>query len=296
MLGAALVALCSAACFAVCSVAQHRAAGRVEEFGALDPGLMLRLVRQRQWLLGSVADAAGITLQVVALGMGAVVVVQPLLVSGLLIAVPLSAALDHRRLHRDEVVGAALCVAGLLAFLLVAHPTPGRTAVSLRMAAGVVLTVAVLTGVLLTVAARRSAGRAVVLAAAAGVLYGLCAPLLRIVATHLDEPGLLLRSWPVYGLVVAGAAGFLLSQNAFQAGALPAPLACLTITEPLVAVAAGFALLHERVSARPGALVVDALVVLAVVTGVVLLARAAPAPPVGGCAPAAPVPVPPLVR
>ena len=51
-----------------------------------------------------------------------------------------------------------------------------------------------------------------------------------------------------------GVVGFLLTQNAYQAGSLPAPLACITICEPMVAVTLGVTLLHEHLDAGPLAL------------------------------------------
>ena len=56
------------------------------------PSLLLRLVRRPMWLAGTAADWSGFGLQALALGMGSILVVQPLLCTGLLFALPIGAA------------------------------------------------------------------------------------------------------------------------------------------------------------------------------------------------------------
>jgi drug/metabolite transporter (DMT)-like permease len=85
-----------------------------------------------------------------------------------------------------------------------------------------------------------------------------------------------LFEWPLLVIAGCGVVGFLLTQNAYQAGSLPAPLACITICEPMVAVTLGVTLLHERLDAGPLALCVIVLSVVAVVVGVVIVARNSP--------------------
>lgn len=291
--GGVLAALAAAACFAAASVAQHRAAARVEPSRPLDPRLLLRLLRQPLWLVGGGADVAGLLLQVVALAKAPVVLVQPLLVAALLLAVPLAAALDRRRPVRAEVAGVLLCTAGLLTFLAVAQARPGRSAVPFA-AALPTLGVAGAVAVAVTVSVRRirpGPGRAVVLAAGCGVLYGVSSALIKLVTAELAHPWRALGSWPLIAVVVVGGAGLLLNQNAFQAGALAAPLATLTIVEPVTAAVVGLVLLGERVATGAAHLAAYAGIVVAVVAGVLLLALHTPqvtaaGPPGRGDAPA----------
>ncbi len=91
------LALASAGLFAVGTAVQHRAA--VAHPGT-DQGhvrLILSLARRPAWLLSNLALIAGVVLHGVALSKGTLVVVQPLLVSGLLFTMPLSARLHRRR-------------------------------------------------------------------------------------------------------------------------------------------------------------------------------------------------------
>lgn len=275
-----LFALLAASCFAVASVSQHRAASQVEVAPALHPGLLLRLARQRAWFLSIAADITGVVLQTVALGLAAVVIIQPTLTSGLLLAVPLYAFLDRRAPTRSELVGATLCTVGLIVFLISAHATPGKESLAgwqfwPYASACVVVTVACV-----STAARTppGPGRAIVLAVGCGFLYGATGPLLRVVATGVDDPRTLFTTWPIYLLVVIGITGYLLNQNAFQAGSLPAPLAVLTILDPVVGATAGLIFLHESVSTSIGDLSAMLAAAVAVILGIVLLSRTASTP------------------
>ena len=268
------VALLAAACFAFTAVAQHRAVGQMETTRAMNPRLILLLIRSPLWWAATVGDLAGFLLQAVALGLGAVTLVQPVLVSGLLLAIPLSAAVNHRRPARGELIGAGLCCAGLAVFVLSGSPEPGRDSVPAWEGMVLVAVLAALTAALVLVAHRSAGrGRSIALAAAAGVLFGAAAPLLRLVATRVDDPLTLLTSWPLPALVVVGLVGFLLSQNAFQSGELPGPLAMLTIVEPYVAVLVGLVLLHERISTHPVDIVLLVLSTLAATAGVLIVTR-----------------------
>lgn len=93
--------------------------------------------------------------------------------------------------------------------------------------------------------------------------------------------------------------GLLLSQTAYRGG-LGAPLAVVTLANPVAAAAIGLALLGERLQGGPVSLVLAALGTVAAVRGVVLLSRAQarntePDDARGGPAPAEPAadPVPP---
>jgi hypothetical protein len=270
---AALVALISASCFAVSSVAQHTVAARTPTEGTLNPRLFLQLMRSPLWWAGSFGDLFGFILQGVALALGAVAVVQPLLVTGLLLAIPISAAVEHRHVARAEIYGALLACAGLAAFLLAARPSAGNERVTPHDGFLLLVTVAPIVVVLILVGLRTTGvARSVALALSAGTLFGVCSPLLSATVHNLHH----IPVWPVLTVFGCGVTGFLLTQNAYQAGSLPAPLACLTIVEPIVAVTLGVTLLHEHLDASPGSLVVIALGVAAVTWGVILVARNAP--------------------
>jgi len=267
----AVFALLSAGCFAVTSVLQHRAAREVPDTGA-GAGLVLRLLHRPLFLLAVCAQVAGLALQTLALGLGALVVVQPLLVCGLLLAIPLSTVADGRPVTRRELGGAALVAAGLAAFLLGASPGTGRRSVPVAHAAVPSAALATVAVVAVLAARRRGPGRAAQLAFAAGCLYGISAAALDLVAHGLvDAPVSLLRSWPVPALVVSGAGGLVLTQAAYQSGSLAQPLAMLTVIEPLAACLMGALVLDESLAGGVAARLAQTLGALVAAAGVVLL-------------------------
>jgi drug/metabolite transporter (DMT)-like permease len=267
------VALVSAFFFALGAVGQHQVASQSTAQQSFDPRLFLDLARSPMWWASSFGDLFGFVLQGVALSMGAVALVQPLLVASLLLAIPLSAAISKRKVERAEITGALICCAGLAAFLLAADPGSGHDHIDagdgLLLLAGVGPVVA-----LLLVIALRSRGlaRAVTLALSAATLFGVCSPLMSVAVNDIDH----FFSWPILVVAICGTAGFLLTQSAYNAGSLPAPLACITIGEPIVAVTIGVGILSEHLKAGPFEIVVIVLSVVAVVVGVSMVARHAP--------------------
>jgi len=91
-------------------------------------------------------------------------------------------------------------------------------------------------------------------------------------------------SWLPYAVVVVAVLGLLLAQSAFEAAPLRASLPAITAAEPLTGIAYGISVFAERVRIAPVWLVLEATGLIAMVTGVVLLARSpmlAPHPSVG---------------
>jgi len=258
---------------------QHRAARRVRRPGAVRARLLLDLARKPTWSASLACTVLGVTLQCVALVTGPLVLVQSILVTALPVAVVFSHLLRRQRPDRIVLLGSGLCVAGLVGFLVIAQPAAGAArptpAAALGMAAGVLALLALCLGV-----ASRTRGRArtLGLAAAAGTLYGVTAGLAKV-AAGTGEHGILamLGDWPVYLVAFCGPLGFLLTQNAFNAGvALSPALAVITVGEPLTALAMGVLWLGETV--RAGALPVlgEVTTLLVLCTGVAVLSRRAP--------------------
>ena len=78
------------------------------------------------WLAGIAADALGFVGQAVALTIGRLAVVQPLLATSMVFALPLGHRLTAQRVTRSDVGAAVLVTASLIAFLTIANPSGGR--------------------------------------------------------------------------------------------------------------------------------------------------------------------------
>ena len=101
---AVALAVLAAALFAVAAAVQQRSAAAVADDRGRGPKLVLTLVRQPLWWVGTLADVGGYAAQAAALGLGSLLLVQPLLVTSLLFALPLGAWLAGRRLRRSDRV------------------------------------------------------------------------------------------------------------------------------------------------------------------------------------------------
>ena len=272
---AAALALLAAVLFAVASAVQQRSAADVPDTEA-GARLVLALARRPRWWAGTLSDTGGFAAQAAALGLGSLLLVQPLLVTTLLVALPLGARWAGRRLRRSDWVWSALLVLALALFAVVGEPTTGVDRAGWRpwLPAWIVLGLLV-GGCLAGAAVRRGTARAVLLAVAAGVAYGIGAALTKGVVSQLDD-GLvaLLTSWETWLLVVAMVGGTYLQQSAYQAGALEASLPAVTVGEPVVAVALGIGVLQERLQADGAEWALIGVLVVVMAAATVALARA----------------------
>ncbi|HEY0572834.1 MAG TPA: DMT family transporter [Pseudonocardia sp.] len=241
------IALLAAVCFGVASVLQHDGALRARQRTPLHPGLMVELARKRGWLIGVVAQAAGVTLHLVAVNMGALSVVQPVLTIGLVVALGLQ-RLSGRQVSRPAMLAAGQVVLGLAVFLAVMPPDQAAIPVDAEgwfpglLLAGLLLAATLAGGLSL-----RGTARCVCLGAGAGVLMATSAALGKAWGEVLNTHGLvgLTSSWQFWAAVGCGAAGTLLSQTAFQAGPLGGSLGAMMAIDPVIGVGLGVVVFGE---------------------------------------------------
>jgi len=270
-----ILALLAALVFGISSVAEQRGTGHVKERGALSPRLLLDLVRDPLWVTAIGATVLGFVLQVLALKYGSLAVVEPLLICDLIFAVLINSHLRHRR---DPIifVGSAMCAAGVAGFLIIGHPSGGKTHVGALVLVPLAVAIVVLVGGSVFVADRDKRVQALALALATGVCYGVSAFLIKIVTGNGIHH--LLTTWPIYTLAVVGPLGFLLNQNAFQeSGDLIAPvLSIITAADPLISILLAVVFLDEKLNSTPGGIVGQILTLTLMVIGIVIIARHAP--------------------
>jgi drug/metabolite transporter (DMT)-like permease len=270
-----VVSLLAAVCFGVASVLKHRGALRARPRTPLHPGLLVELAGKAGWLAGVAAQAAGVTLHLVAVNLGPLSVVQPILTVGLVVALLLQ-RLSGRRVSRSSLLAAGLVVIGLAVFLAVTPSGSAGGPVVLStwapglLLAGVVLAVVGLAGLL-----GSGTVRCVCFGASAGVLMATSAALGKAWGAVLHSGGLvaLAGSWQLWAALACGALGTLLSQAAFQAGPLGGSLAAMMAIDPVIGVGLGVVVFGEPfATSSTAALRVLGLAVTLV--GVILLATA----------------------
>ncbi|MET0191613.1 MAG: DMT family transporter [Pseudonocardia sediminis] len=264
------LALLAALLFALSAVAQQRAAAGAPAGAAL----LGALVRSPVWLAGTAAGGLGFVALVGARASGPLLLVQPLLATTLLFALPLAARLRGRPVTRTDLTRAATLTVALAVFVVSGRPASGEVPATSGSWAPALAGAVVVVLACVATAARRPPGtaRAVLLAAAAAVSFALGAVLLAGVVEALGRgPLAALTAWPTWAVLAAVLGGSWLQQAAYQAGDLAASLPVVTAGEQGVAAVLGVVVLGERVAPGP----VAVLAFLVVLVAAAALARAA---------------------
>lgn len=248
-----------------------------------------------RWAAALSLTGAGVVLHVLALNFGTVAVVQALGTLTLLFALPISALRYRRRIGTAGWIDALLTVAGLAAIMSLSVESD-RPALLSGTAGGFLALVTLTAVTALTAGARLSGARlrAVLLAAAAGVAFGISSVMSKAVMAAFTSGGM--AAVPVLvaaAVVVFSVGGYLLGQLSYRGAGLAAPLATVSVANPVVAAIAGVVFFDEGFRYSPGSLVVVALAAVVMTRGVIGLARhtAVPPPPGEAGAPAGPVTV-----
>jgi drug/metabolite transporter (DMT)-like permease len=239
----------------------------------------LYLLRQPMWLLGMVSMGGTFVFTALALYFGELATVQPILVTELIFTLALRRFWLGDRIPTRTWGAAALLCAGLFGFLVVAHPQEGHghpsatawiVAVGSRSVVVVVLVVLSRWG--------SPARRAALLGAAAALVWAIDAAFVKSATEVLARDGWsgLLVHWPLYGVVVTGVLGTVLLESAFAVGPLAASQSALLIVDPLASIALGVELFGEQLRSAPIDIAFQAVFLLGMFAGVVLLSRWAP--------------------
>jgi drug/metabolite transporter (DMT)-like permease len=270
-----VLALTAAVLFALGTVLQQKEASQASGEEALKAGFLLQLVRRPVWLAGIAADGIGYVAQAAALGIGRLVVVQPLLASMVVFALPLGVKILGQRIGRREVLAALAVTVGLAVFLVVADPEGGRedATTGAWIASFAVASAVVVPLVLVGRVAKRPPLKAALLGIATGVLWGLSAGLTKAVVEDIDEGVLaLLEDWHLYALVVVGWASLTLSQASLQTGALAPAVATQAALDPITSVLLGVFAFEETIHDSALGVTLSLAGFVVMVAGIVVLA------------------------
>ena len=246
------LALVAAFWFALAAALQQKGALNLPEISLRHPASLARLVGQTMWLLGTLALVTGYVFQAAALDRGRLAIVQPLLVSTVVFALPLGYFLTRQQVGRREILGAGVIVLGLALFAIFGDPAGGKENTSTAEWAIAIAALAAVCAVLLLFGGRGGLTmKAAVYGTVAGILFGLSAALTKPTMEFLhDGLGELLSNWEPYALAVAGVLGFVLQQVSLGTGRLAPSVATVSVANPVVGILLGVVLLDERLS-RP---------------------------------------------
>jgi drug/metabolite transporter (DMT)-like permease len=281
---AILLSLAGAALNATASVAQ-RAENRQETDSSTSMlRKLLDLAAEPIWWLGIAAMISGFACEAVALTIGQIALVEPVMIAELPLTIIGARIFLGRHLTGrawTAIVGLAVGVAALVAALAPEGGDPGTVRLSTWLIAGGVVVAAALACVV--VAQRAHGARAALLGVATGAVFALMSALVSGVGAIYSHGGIgaVLTSWQTYAAVVAGPSSFFLLQKALQAGTLVASQPGFTLVNPLVSVFWGVLVFGE--TTRTGLwLVLGAVAAVGVVVATVALVRATEHQQTGG--------------
>lgn len=272
----ALFALLAAVGNATGTVLQRLGARTVPPGDAFSVRIVRHLVRSPAWLGGIAIVVGAAACQALALTLGSLSLVQPILVTELPFTLLVASAVSRRRLPAVGWAASVMVAAGLGMALAAASPHGGHTDVSPGMWTLTLLTTGGAMALCVAAALPRPRGkaRAAFFSSASAIGYALTATLMKSATTTFDEHGggAFLASWQTYGFVAAGACSLFLLANAMESGPLIASQPALTLGEGLVSLALGILVYGERV--RTGWwLVPEAIGAVLVTWGVLILPR-----------------------
>lgn len=240
---------------------------------------MLYLFRHPLWLLGWVGMGSSLVFQSLALHLGPLSVVQPLLVTELIIALALRRVWLHQSIRFATWISAAVTGAGLVSFLVTAAPR-GRAFVPATSRWTVPAITCVGAVVLLILLAQRGspARRAAMFASATAITWALLATIIKATTDSISADGWLgaLSHWPVWALCACGLLGIFCEQSALHVGPLSVSQPFIVIVDPIISVVLGVWLYREHFRSGLLHVVIGSFSFAVMCIGIVALTRTAP--------------------
>src|SRR3954451_16397641 len=238
-----------------------------------------RLAGQRWWLAGSAALLVGYLLQAIALDRGRLSIIQPLLVTTVVFALPLGYWLTDQAVSSREVVGAMVVVCGLASFAIVGDPAGGKeNAPNDEWAIALLVITLVCAAFLVVGRGGTPATQATTYGIVAGILFGASACLVKPTTEFLhDGVSEVLSHWELYAMAIAGVLAFVLHQVSLSGGFLTKAFASVSVANPLVSVLIGSLLFDERLQRPLGrVLLAEAGLVVAMIGAIVISSSSEP--------------------
>jgi drug/metabolite transporter (DMT)-like permease len=261
-----VLATASALANALCSILQRMGVEDADDDSTLKLSLLTHALRRGVWLVGFAFMVGSFLTQAVALHLGDLSQVQPILTTELLFLIVILATWFRFRIGLREWIGCVAAAGGLTGFLLFAQPGGGQEVPS----AGEWIVVGSICGglvVLAVVFALRGPRwwRAAMFGVAGAVGFAFTASLIKTVGNIVaNDWTQMFFHWQTYGLAICGVASVFLANNAYHAGPIAASQTALVLVDPLASMAIGIALFGDnlRTSGAYGPLEAISLLVM----------------------------------
>jgi enterochelin esterase-like enzyme len=232
----------------------------------------LAALRSRTWLAGQAVGWLGFAMQILAVALAPLSLIQAFAAGGLALTVPLAAGIFGQHVPRLQVIGIAAMVAGLIVLPL-GVPRPGA---GMDTAAMIAMTALGLAAGALTIAG----GGAIAKALGAGLFYGVADAGIKAVALGVQAHGPdALLSGSTLLVVGATFSGFLAFQASLRRGNAVTAISLMTSLTTLTALAFGLTAFQESLGSGMGVTILHLVAIAFVLVAVPLVAGADIHPP-----------------
>ncbi|MGH9081211.1 MAG: DMT family transporter [Acidimicrobiales bacterium] len=243
-----VLALSSALANALTSILQRMGVEDAPEESTLRLSLLTHALKRGVWLLGFGFMIASFVMQAVALHLGDLSQVQPILTLELPFLVLLLATWVRFRIGTREWLSCVFATAGLAGFLLFAQPTGGnRVPTGLGwIVVGGICGFATLLAVLAAFRGPRW-WRAAMFGTAGAIGFAFTAALIKTMDDFVAQDWThMFVHWQTYAVAVVGLVSVFLAQNAYHAGPIAASQTALVLVDPLASLALGIGLYGDN--------------------------------------------------
>ncbi|MEV6179194.1 DMT family transporter [Streptomyces sp. NPDC052015] len=235
-----VLSLVSAVAYAAGAIVQERVA-------VSSPDEQYAPLRRPGWWAAVALNGLGGLLHVVALAYGPLSLVQPLGALTIVVALPMAALFVGRRAGATAWRGALMATIGLAGLLSLVGAADAQSLNTAQRVGTALVTGGAVVALMIAgrAAHRHPAVRSMLLATASGIAFGMSSVFTKTVAVDWTG-GVSAADLPSLAVIgVLATAGMLLSQASYKGGGLAAPLATLTVVNPVVAAAVGITMFGE---------------------------------------------------
>ena len=251
---------------AISVITQHIASSRLPSTGR-GWRFMLDLARQPLWLLGGLALFGSLVFQALALHFGPIGLVQPLLISELVLALLIRWLWLHQPVRMITIISSVITTALLTLFIIFASPSSGQEKSSASLW---VITLAVsslvIAGLIFGARSGSVRRRAGLFGIATAIAWALEAVFIKVLTDSITTFGYVgtVSHWPLYAFILCGGVGLYCEQAALHVGPLSVSQPFIVIVDPLVSVLLGVVLFAERWRGGPSHLIAGVVILMAI--------------------------------
>ncbi|MFD7955550.1 DMT family transporter [Streptomyces ardesiacus] len=235
-----LLSLVSAVAYAGGAIVQ-------EQVAVSSPAAQYAPLRRPGWWAAVALNGLGGLLHVVALALGPLSLVQPLGALTIVFALPMAALFVGRGAGATAWRGAVMATVGLAGLLSLVGASDAQSLDTAQRIGAALVTGGAVVALMIAGRAvhRHPAVRSILLATASGIAFGMSSVFTKTVAVDWTG-GVSAADLPSLAVIgVLATAGMVLSQASYRGAGLAAPLATLTVVNPVVAAVVGITMFGE---------------------------------------------------